>query len=74
MMNLISFTTSDNAMYSASVVDNTTLLMPLLFHAIGNPQKYMKYPETLCLVSLSPAKSLSLKGLDGPCTSFGIEF
>ena len=61
MMNLISFTTSDNAMYSASVVDSTTVLMPSLFHAIGIPQKYIKYPYTLLLVSLSPAKSLSLK-------------
>ena len=40
----ISFTTSDNAMYSASVLDNTTLVIPLLFHTIDIPQKYTKYP------------------------------
>ena len=44
MMNLISFTTSDNTIYSASVVDSTPLLIPLLFHTIANPQKYTKYP------------------------------
>ena len=59
-MNFSSFTTSDSAMYSASVVDRTTLFIPLLLHAIGIPQKYMIYPKTLILVSLSLAKSLSL--------------
>ena len=56
-MNYNSFTTSDSAMYSASVADNTTLLIPLLLQAIGIPQKYMMYPKTLILVSLSLAKS-----------------
>ena len=59
-MNLNSFTTSDNAMYSASVIDSTTLFIPLLLHAIGIPQKYMIYPNILILVFLSLAKSLSL--------------
>ena len=50
-MNFNSFTTSDSAMYSASVVDNTTLFIPLLLQAIGIPQKYMMYTKTLILVS-----------------------
>ena len=62
-MNLNSFTTSDSAMYSASVVDITTLFIPLLLQAIGIPQKYMMYPKTLILVALSLAKSLSLRAL-----------
>ena len=62
-MNFNSFTTSDNVMYSASVVDNTTLFIPLLLQAIGIPQKYMMDPKTLILVSLSLAKSLSLSAL-----------
>ena len=62
-MNFSSFTTSDNAMYSASVVDNTTLFVPLLLQAIGIPQKYMMYQKTLILLSLSLAKSLSLSAL-----------
>ena len=36
---LISLTKSETATYSASVVDNTTLFMLLLFHATGTPQK-----------------------------------
>ena len=44
MINLISFTTSDNAKYSDYVVDSTPLLITLLFHAIGIPQNYTKYP------------------------------
>ena len=59
-MNFNSFTTSDSAMYSASVVDNTTHFIHLLIQAIGIPQIYMMYPNTLILVSLSLAKSLSL--------------
>ena len=59
-MNFSSFTTSDSAMYSASVVDITTLFIPLLCRAMGIPQKYMMYPNTLILFSLSLAKSLSL--------------
>ena len=59
-MHFNSFTTSDNAMYSASVVDSTTHFIPFLLHAIGIPQNYMMYPKTLILVSLSLAKSLSL--------------
>ena len=55
-MNFNSFTTSDSGMYSASVVDNATLFIPLLLQAIGIPQKYMMYPKTLILVSLSLAK------------------
>ena len=62
-MNFNSFTTSDSAMYSASVVDNTTLFIPLLLQAIGIPQNYMMYPKTLILVSLSLAKSQSLSTL-----------
>ena len=58
--NLISFTTSDTATYSASVVDKTTLFILFLFHAIGTPQKNTIYPYTLILVSLSLEKSLSL--------------
>ena len=46
--------------YSASVVDNTTLFIPLLLQAIGIPLKYITYPYTQILVSLSQAKSLSL--------------
>ena len=65
-MNFYSFTTSDSAMYSASVVDNTTRFIPLLLQAIGIPQKYMMYPKTLILVSLSLAKSL--------CAHFIISF
>ena len=57
---LISFTTSDTTTYSASVVDKITLFIPLLFHAIGTPQKNAMYPYTLILVSLLFAKSLSL--------------
>ena len=56
-----SFTTSDSAMYSASVLDSTTLFIPLLRQGNGIPQKYMMYPKTLILVSLSLAKSLSLR-------------
>ena len=37
-MNFNSFTTSDNAMHSASVEDRTTLLIPLLLQAMGTPQ------------------------------------
>ena len=59
-MNFNSFTTSDSAMYLVSVVDSTTLFIPLLLQAIGIPQKYMMYPKTFILVSLSLAKSLSL--------------
>ena len=61
-MNFNSFTLSESAMYSASVVDSrsTTLFIPLLLQAIGIPQKYITYPYTLILVSLSLAKSLSL--------------
>ena len=59
-MNFNSFTTSESAMYSASVVDSTTLFIPLLLQAIGIPQKYITYPNILILVSLSLAKSLSL--------------
>ena len=62
-MNFISFTTSDSAMYSVSVVDSTTLFIPLLCQAMGIPQKYMMYPNTLILVSLSLEKSLSLSAL-----------
>ena len=51
-MNFYSFTTSDNAMYSASVVESTTFFISLLLQAIGIPQKYMMYRETLILVSL----------------------
>ena len=36
---LISLTTSEITTYSASDVDNTTLLILLLFHATGNPQE-----------------------------------
>ena len=63
-MNFSSFTTSDSAMYSASVVDSTTLFIPLLRQAVGIPQKYMMYPKTLILVSLSLAKSLSLSAFN----------
>ena len=59
-MNFNSFTTSESAMYSVSVVDSTTLFDPLLLQAIGIPLKYMTYPYTLILVSFSLAKSLSL--------------
>ena len=38
-MNFYSFTTSEIAMYSASVVDSTTLFIPLILQAIGIPQK-----------------------------------
>ena len=34
-MNFNSFTTSESAMYSASVFDSTTLFIPLLLQAIG---------------------------------------
>ena len=66
-MNFSSLTTSESAIYSASVVDSTTLFIPLLLQAIGNPQKYITYPYTLILVSLSLAKSLSLSAF---CTHF----
>ena len=59
-MNFNSFTTSESAMYSASVVDNTILFIPLLLQAIGIPQKYIMYPYMLILVSWSLVKSLSL--------------
>ena len=59
-MNFNSFTTSESAIYSASVVDYTMLFIPFLLQAIGIPQKYIIYPYTLILVSLSLAKSLSL--------------
>ena len=59
-MNFNSFTTSDIAIYSASVVDSKTLFFPLLLQAIGIQQKFMMYPNMLILVSLSLAKSLSL--------------
>ena len=59
-MNFYSLTTSERTRYSASVVDNTTLFIPLLLQAIGILQKYMIYPYTLILVSLSLEKSLSL--------------
>ena len=62
-MNFNCFTTSDNATYYASVVDSTTLFIPLLLQAIGIPQKYMMYPKTLILVPWSLAKSLSLSAL-----------
>ena len=52
-MNFNSFTTSEGAMYSASVVDSTTLFIPLLLQAIGIPQKLITYPYMLILVSLS---------------------
>ena len=70
-MNFNYFTTSDSTMYSASVVDNTTLFIPLLLQAIGIPQKYMMYPKTLILVSLSLAESLSLSAFS---THFIISF
>ena len=38
-MNYNSFTTSESAMYSASVVDSTTLFIPLLLQAVGIQQK-----------------------------------
>ena len=63
-MNFNYFTTSDSAMNSASVLDSTTLFIPLLLQAIGIPQKYMMYPKTLILVSLSLAKSLSLSAFN----------
>ena len=43
-MNFNSFTNSDNAIYSASVVDRTTLLIPLFLQAMGTPQKDTKQP------------------------------
>ena len=63
-MKFNSFTTSESAIYSASVVDNTTLFISLLLQAIGIPQKYIIYPYTLILVSLSLAKSLSLSAFN----------
>ena len=59
-MNFNSFTTSESAIYSASTVDSTTLFIPLVLQAIGIPQKYIRYPYTLILVSLLLVKSLSL--------------
>ena len=46
---MISFVTSDKATYSASVDDSVTLLLDFDFHAIGAPQKYTMYPNTLAL-------------------------
>ena len=45
---LLSFTTSESAIYSASLVDSTTLFIPVLLQAIGIPQKYT--PSVLSLV------------------------
>ena len=42
MVKFNSFTCSDNAMYSASVVDRTTILIALYLQAMGTPQKYTK--------------------------------
>ena len=53
-MNYNSFTTSESAIYSASVVDSTTLFIPLLLQAIGTPQKYMTYPYIVEFWGLLP--------------------
>ena len=46
--------TSESAIYSASVVDSTTLFIPLLLQAIGIPQKYITYPYIVEFWGLPP--------------------
>jgi hypothetical protein len=48
---MISFVTSDKAMYSASVDDNVSLLLAFDFQDIKAPQKYKFHPKTLMRVS-----------------------
>jgi hypothetical protein len=48
---MISFVTSDNAMYSASDEDSVTLLLAFDFQDIKAPQKYKFHPKTLVRIS-----------------------
>jgi hypothetical protein len=48
---MISFVTSANAMYSASVDDRVTLLIDYDFQDIKAPQKYKIHPKKLICAS-----------------------
>ena len=54
---MISFATSDKAMYLTLLLNSTTELCCFDLKAIGTPNEKMANPNTLNLESLSPAQS-----------------